>query len=351
MGRSGSGRAVTGVLVLLATTLTATDARAAKTDIVVLENGDRITGEFKRIERGQLVWKTDSMGTVYIEWKDVVALQSEYYLQVELESGARYNGFAQLATDSRRLRLVPEDAGGESQEFLMDRVVRVARLDEGRLLDRFDGYANFGYDFTKASGVTQLTTEAGIRTRRKDYAWNVDGSLRITDSDDNPSSERALLGGGFTRFLQNRWFWRHLAQLESNDELGLELRALIGTGGGRYLVQTNEYEWAALAGLALTRENFQTGDSQESIELILGTDFSWFIYDFPKTDLSSSLFFLPNLTDTGRYRAETKIRARREIVSDLFFELSFYGSYDNEAAESAASDLDYGVNTSLGYSF
>jgi hypothetical protein len=38
-------------------------------------------------------------------------------------------------------------------------------------------------------------------------------------------------------------------------------------------------------------------------------------------------------------------------VSDLFFQLSFYGSYDSEPGAGAESNADYGVTTSLGYSF
>ena len=38
-----------------------------KTDVVILKNGDRITGEIKKLDRGKLKLKTDDMSTVYIE--------------------------------------------------------------------------------------------------------------------------------------------------------------------------------------------------------------------------------------------------------------------------------------------
>ena len=37
---------------------------APKTDVVVLVNGDRITGEVKQLERGILTYGTDFMGTL-----------------------------------------------------------------------------------------------------------------------------------------------------------------------------------------------------------------------------------------------------------------------------------------------
>ncbi|HSQ70412.1 MAG TPA: hypothetical protein VLM41_10025, partial [Steroidobacteraceae bacterium] len=59
----------------------------------------------------------------------------------------------------------------------------------------------------------------------------------------------------------------------------------------------------------------------------------------------------PSLTESGRIRSEGKLSSRWEIISDLYFEISMYGSYDNQPGETAASDYDYGTTTSLGYSF
>ena len=42
---------------------------APKTDVVILVNGDRITGEVKALEKGILSYSTDSIGTISIEWE------------------------------------------------------------------------------------------------------------------------------------------------------------------------------------------------------------------------------------------------------------------------------------------
>lgn len=347
-----TGQARLGTAVaFVAGLMLALPASAAKTDIVILKNGDRITGEFKKIERGQLEWSTDSMGTVSIEWKDVASLESTFRLQAELASGQRYVGFARAGDGPGRIKLVEEQGAEQGDNLLMDRIVRVARLDEGSIADRFDGYVSFGYDYANASDVTKLNADAGIRARRAKFAWNVDASVRLTDTAAEPRSQRANLGAGYSRFLRDRWFRRYVVSVERNDELGLKLRTLVGAGGGKYLVQTNSYEWSTLAGLALNQEEFEEASPAENVELLLGTDFSWYVFDTPKTDVSTKLFILPNLTDSGRYRGQADVRARRELVSDLFFELSFYGTYDSRPGETAAGDFDYGITTSLGYEF
>ena len=45
-----------------------------RTDVVSLANGDRITGEVMRLERGRLEFKTDDAGTLYLEWDKLASV-------------------------------------------------------------------------------------------------------------------------------------------------------------------------------------------------------------------------------------------------------------------------------------
>ena len=81
--------------------------------------------------------------------------------------------------------------------------------------------------------------------------------------------------------------------------------------------------------------------------LALGWD--WFRYDTPELDLSTSLQIIPNLSESGRVRGEFDISLKWEMVEDLFWELSFYDSYDSDPGVEGAEENDYGVATSLGW--
>jgi hypothetical protein len=63
------------------------------------------------------------------------------------------------------------------------------------------------------------------------------------------------------------------------------------------------------------------------------------------------------LSDTGRVRGELDIKLKWEMIEDLFWELSFYDSYDSRppipmeiGAEKPVKN-DYGIVTSIGYNF
>ena len=58
-----------------------------KTDVIVLTNGDRITGEIKSVEAAILTLSTDSAGTLSIEWVRVASLTSHTDFQFEMANG------------------------------------------------------------------------------------------------------------------------------------------------------------------------------------------------------------------------------------------------------------------------
>ena len=70
------------------------------TDIVVLANGDRITGEVKRLERGRLEFSTDDAGTLYLEWDKLVSVIAARVVEVVTGDGRRF--LDGLLPDDRR---------------------------------------------------------------------------------------------------------------------------------------------------------------------------------------------------------------------------------------------------------
>jgi hypothetical protein len=345
----GAGRAaVLGLAWLCGLGLAAPALAAPKTDVVTLVNGDRITGEVKGLEQGQLKLKTDAAGTIYVEWGKIASLKTDQYLQVELQSGVRHHGQAPEAANDATLRVVED---GQPQAIRLADIVRIDPIEQGELLKRLDGYLTAGYNFTKANDLQTFTFTGGLSARTEQRKWSLDGSTSLTSQQGNDDNKRWNLVGQWRRFLRDRWFADGWGSFESNDELALDFRALVGGDIGRYLLQTNEREWGAYAGLAYNDESYTGRDQQDSLEALFGTQYSFFRYDHPEVSLNAMLNVYPSLTESGRLRAETKVYSRYEIVKDLFFEVSLYGSYDNQPGDRADSNSDYGLTTSLGYSF
>ena len=325
-------------------------AAAPKTDVVTLVNGDRITGEIKGLEHNRLRFSTDHLGTIYVEWDKIEQLVSDQYLLLERSDGTRHYG--QLVAGARDAELlVRRDSQGRAEVVAMASIVRAEPIIGGDLIDRLDGYVSAGFDVAKANDRRSLDFAVGLSSRTRIREWTIDGSANLTDDGADDTSERYELQGAWHRFWRNRDFWQGFGGLERNTELDLNLRTLLGAGYGRYFVQSNSAEWVSGAGLAYTHEYYAGGEILDSVEAVLVTAFSIFRHDFPETDIGGSLAVLPSLTESGRVRAEADLRAKYEFVDDLYFELKLYGSYDSAPPLESAEQSDYGIVTSLGYSF
>ena len=78
-------------------------------DVVKVENGDQITGDVERLERGELSFSTAAAGTIDITWSQVVTLSSKQILDVDTSSGMRYTGTISSPADGQ---LVVQTATG-----------------------------------------------------------------------------------------------------------------------------------------------------------------------------------------------------------------------------------------------
>ena len=338
---------------LLAYQLAVPALAAEKTDVLVLINGDKITGEIEEMSYGQLTYKTDHIGTLYVKWDKVVSLTTTQVLQIELADGRRFFGQAPLTASTKAaLRLIITSEGVSTPiEIAMSDIVRVATTDEGKpFFKRLDGSISAGYSFTRANsaGVANLSWDVGSRDRIR--RWDVAFDGQVNSQSSAPTSQRAALIFSVERFMADRYYYESALQFSRNEELGLDLRSLIGATYGRYLVQQSGREWRAGAGLAASREIDTAGEKRSNLEAQFTTSFRLFRLDFPKTNVIAVLTLLPSLNEWGRLRGEGVIKARHEFLHDLFLELALHDSYDNMPAEGAKSN-DWSLTTSFGYSF
>ena len=223
---------------------------------------------------------------------------------------------------------------------------------EGGGIHRLDADASVGYDFAKAGGVKHATLGVNIDYRSLIRIESLRFSTVVTDSSSQDASKRTSLGLQHTRLWNRRWFQNSNLSFDQNDELGLKLRTSVGVGGGRYLVQSNTSLFSLEAGLQFSREDQTSGDENtDSLEITASANWDWFLFEDPELDWSTRIQLIPSLTEDGRVRGELDTTLKWEIIGDLKWALSLYGSWDNQPQSDAGATSDYGVNTSLAYDF
>jgi len=319
---------------------------APKTDIIIFNNGDRLTGEIKSLERGRLNFNTDATGTIAIEWDKISKIVSNQYIQVETDEGTRYFGQL-LKSDESSSVLVGTEYGPRQLDSM--EVILMSPI-ESTLRDALDIDITFGYNFAKAGGVEQGTfgIDTAYRTRKRIYS--VSASTTLNDSDDQEESRRSNLRFDYKRLWQKRRYVSANMNFDRNDELGLDLRSSLGLAGGRFFVQSNSMLLDLQAGMQFSREKLIADPEEvDSIEALFTVNWDWFRFDDPELDWSTSFQVIPNITDWGRVRANFDTSLKWEVINDLKWGITFYSTFDNKNQGGESSSNDYGINTNLTY--
>ena len=79
--------------------------------------------------------------------------------------------------------------------------------------------------------------------------------------------------------------------------------------------------------------------------------YHFFLYNYPKTDITVDLGILPSISEWPRLRLEFNAALMREIVTDFTINFSIYDSYDSDPLDLRAEKSDYGIVSSIGWSY
>ena len=303
--RQARGLPITVTLLIVAAVVAgwpSSTLAAPKTDVVVLRNGDRITGEIKSLDYNQLKLSTDHMGTMYIEWDKIERVQTDQYLLLERADGSRvYGQLAGGGSDACRL-LVRSDPAGPPVPVDMADVVRAQPIEGGDFIDRLDGYVSAGLrpvavrrqhqpGLCRRAVVAHADPRVVHRRQRQRH-----GRRR------RRAPSAIELAGVARRLRHGPYYYEGQLGFTRNTQLELNLRSLVGGGLGRYFVRSNRAEWLAGVGLGYTHENYLAAGSARQP----GDDAGHRVLDLPLRlpgDRHRRLAgVLPSLTVSGRYR-------------------------------------------------
>ena len=321
---------------------------AAKEDIVVLKNGDYITGEVKGMEFARLSYSTDAMKTLSIEWDELKYIKAKETFRIEMEDGTDFSG--SLDSDSLTGTLIIKFKS-YSYNISFEKVVKITPIKES-FADRLQFTADLGFSYTKASEVAQLTTNADGSYRSWEFYHELSLNSIITTTSDTNKSENIDFRWNSSRFYLYKWFLNGFIGGQRNTELGLNLRLLIGAGGGKDVFRTNTNLLSAAGGFQVTQEwNKEKAGSTTNLEGLLYARHKKFQYDDPEIDWTTTLLIYPGITTWGRIRLNFNTSVRWEIFTDFFWRLTFYDNYDSQPPTEGASKNDFGITLSFGWKY
>jgi len=334
------------LLVALCALCPATAWSAPKVDLLILPNGDRITGEVKDLDLGTLTFKTDDMGTLKVEWEKVAGLVAPERFEVQTSSGSRHFGSLVPAAPGRLV--VSTDHGRIDLD--MTSVVRMWPIGTS-FLRRIDGALNVGLSYSKSSDVAQLSVSGNAAFRKPKFEASLYFDSLSTLGNAENASSRSTLSLGYQRFLPHRWLVGGFGRFDRNPELGFNFRATGGVGFGRFFMQTNRQRFSAIAGAAFSWEEPLDPPGINSVAAAAVLNYQLSIQDAPKARIDTGLMILQALAGREGVRLELNAQLSYELIKDFTVGLTLAESYDSAPPTEGAETNDTSIVFSFGWTF
>jgi putative salt-induced outer membrane protein YdiY len=323
--------------------LLATASIASAEDVVTLNSGNRMTGEIRQLKRGELSFRIAGVGTVSIDWGNVVGLESPDRFYIELVSGEREVGT--LAVSGGQLSIATDKG---TRRIDANDVVRIGPATRQNFLDGLSGEIDAGFDFLSANDEIDWTINGDIERRTQRHLTEVQFNSLLRRRDSDTAQRRNHFEIGSRRFNRDRWFVLGQLHLEEDRELDLDSRVLLGAALGRTLSQSNRAIVSAYGGVDADREDFRGFDTDTVWELHGAIEWEWFQ---PRSDngldFRTIVFYAP---DKSRTRVEAQITLRNGIGENFYWALRAYESYNSDPPEELEKS-DTGVGLSIGREF
>jgi hypothetical protein len=319
-----------------------------KSDVVTLQNGDRLTGRILYVQYGALQLSSAHSGSVSIEWPSISSITSQYAFRVERIGGEYLAGVISTSADGKNLIV---GTGPSAVSIPMLEVSRIVPY-ESDFWQRIYGSVSLGYNYTRATQVSQASAAFDARYSGVSVDAALDARTIVNrDPTAGTSDQDQIIST--TYFLRpGRNFWGLLGEVERNQDLGIDARVLAGALLGRRLYQAVDAEVTGIVGVVYNQEwATGAGGSRGSVEGVAGGQWRVYRFTYPKANLDVSLLAFPSITDAPRFRASLNVTLTFKLTDRFALNLTEYGNYDSRPPDETAQTLDYGVTIGLSYNF
>lgn len=326
-----------------------------KTDVVVMNNGDRFTCEIDGLSAGVLSVKLPYVqGAIGVDWAKVASLESNQLFRVQTEGGTVYTGKLSTVPTTSGDRPMSIQIAATPESAVMVSQSQLIKLDETSesFWRRFNGTISIGIQYSKGNETTQYNVASQVQYPRE--RWSAEASVNSSFASSSGASSTATRNQvdlSSMRLLRwNNWFYAGSGDFLQSSVQGIDLQTTLGAGIGRYLRNTNQASLLVLGGLAWqnARYNTDTQGTQNAASGLVSAELK--VFRFKKTDLDFSAVLLPGISEPGRLRTNVNASYYIKFFGDLKWNLSFYGNWDNQPPPTL-SGADYGTSSGLSWTF
>jgi hypothetical protein len=281
-------------------------------------------------------------------------MESSQLFLVRTQDGSVYTGTLSTAGTPGERPMKVEVAENLEHKVVLEQpqIIKMGETSD-KFWQRFNGEINTGIIYSKGNQSTQYSLSSDVEYPRERWSAGAAYNSTLSSSTGASAATRNQLNFNALHLLRwNNWFYAGLGDFLQSSEQDIRLQATFGGGVGRFLKNTNNATISLTGGFAWQDTNYQSsaipqGTQAVTSGLIAGEAK---FFKFNKTTLDVTGIFLPAISQPGRVHFNMNATYYVKIFSDLTWNVSFYGNWDNRPP-SHFSGSDYGTSSGLGWTF
>lgn len=321
------------------------------TDVIIMKNGDHLTGEIKGLSQGVLyISMKYILGTSDVQWSQVDHIESKQLFLVKTEDGLVYSGTLTTAESAggRPMTIEVVESSSKQVALAQPTVVEMDQTSQ-RFWQRFNGEINTGITYTKGNQSTQYNLSSELSYPRERWQASASYNSTLSTSTGVTASTRNQFNLGGQRLLRwNNWFYAGVAGLLQSSVQEINLQNSIGGGVGRYLANSNHVKLYVMGGFGYQRTQYApslsvTNPQDVATGLVAA---GARLYRFNKTTVEVTASVFPAISQPGRVYSNLNASYYIKLSGSLSWNVSFYGNWDNQPP-ATFSGSDYGTSSGL----
>ena len=327
-----------------------------RADTVVLKSGDRLTGTAVKLEAGKLIFKPSYADAIAIAWDQVASLTVNQALVAPTAKGTlsvtaieRTDAGLILTTPSGPVPLAPA-------------AVTVLRSPADQNAYEASLHPNWGHAWTGAANVnlafargnSQTTTfgaaVTAVRTTPGDKTSLYANTLYSNDANATPSTSANTTAGGarYDRNLNPRSFAFATGDFSTNALQDLDLRSIVGGGGGWHALKSSRQSLDVLGGVVWTHESYSPAPTNSFAALDLGEQYTRKLG--AASQFAEQIYIYPDMADLGRVQLALDSTFTTRLGKLFNWQTTFSDRYTS-FPPTGTLDNDVILTTGLGVSF
>lgn len=342
---------VSALIVAAASASIPLQARVKK-DIVVMKNGDTMTGEVKSLVNGLLAFKADYMAdTIQLDWNQIATIKSSDQFSVVFSDGTRDTGMIIKGADPEKgVGDFVVEGAEEEMQTLSQNVVTINQVED-TFLHQLTGSISYGLTYTGGTSSTQSNFSTNVSYRSERWYGMIDASSVLSRQNDAKPSGRNTVDMYYYNYRGERWFVAGTASFLSSRQQDLSGRTTVGGGIGADLIRRTSMNLQFVGGAVLIDEHY--APSVGSV-VVRGADsqflFQFTKYTFTKFQFTTNMGIFPSLTDFGRVRFSLNSSLKKDLARNLTLIYTLYENFDSRPPVPAPKN-DFGTTMSVGWTF